>query len=95
VKRDPYTNSSYFEAPSTDLNGRLTFYFGQQAGNGWLDAVVLHDTQPMSGPVPDSKGVCQLISHMSESAANVKLFFVPAVAKNRPPEYTTSDWSGG
>ncbi len=36
----------YFQSTSTDPAARLTFYFGDQAGNTWLDAVVLVDTTP-------------------------------------------------
>ncbi len=31
----------YFQASATDPNGRVTFYFGDQAGNVWLDKVSL------------------------------------------------------
>jgi uncharacterized protein (TIGR03437 family) len=36
----------YFQAIATDPAARLNFYFGDQAGNTWLDAVVLEDTTP-------------------------------------------------
>ena len=31
----------YFQATVTDPEARLDFYFGGQAGNAWLDSVVL------------------------------------------------------
>jgi uncharacterized protein (TIGR03437 family) len=34
----------YFQATATDPAGRLNFYFGNQSGNTWLDAVVLQET---------------------------------------------------
>jgi len=36
----------YFQSPATDPAARLNFYFGDQVGNTWLDAVVLQDTTP-------------------------------------------------
>ncbi len=36
----------YFQATATDQNGRLTFYFGDQAGITWLDSIVLQGSAP-------------------------------------------------
>ena len=36
----------YFQATATDPAARLDFYFGDQTGNTWLDAVILEGTSP-------------------------------------------------
>ena len=36
----------YFRATATDPAAQLNFYFGDQPGNTWLDAVVLQGTAP-------------------------------------------------
>jgi hypothetical protein len=36
----------YFRATATDPAAELDFYFGDQTGNTWLDAVILQGTPP-------------------------------------------------